>query len=82
MSELRFEDVTVRYGHARRGVTAVDRVSLTVPDGQVVGLVGSPARENPPWRERRSAWSHCTAGASCSTANRCATATATTGRCK
>ena len=36
MSELRFEDVTVRYG----GTTAVDGVSLTVPAGQVVGLVG------------------------------------------
>lgn len=36
MSELRFEDVVVRYGH----YTAVDRVSLTVPPGQVVGLVG------------------------------------------
>lgn len=40
MSELRFEDVTIRYGQARRGVTAVDRVSLTIPDSQVVGLVG------------------------------------------
>ena len=36
MSELRFEDVTVRYG----STTAVDEVSLTVPSGQVVGLVG------------------------------------------
>ncbi len=40
MSELRFEDVTVRYGQRRRGMTAVDRVNLTVPDGEVVGLVG------------------------------------------
>ncbi|MFD3406074.1 ABC transporter ATP-binding protein [Kribbella sp. NPDC058693] len=37
MSELRFEDVTVRYG---RALTAVDGVDLTVPSGQVVGLVG------------------------------------------
>ena len=36
MSELRFTDVTVRYGR----FTAVDGVSLTVPQGQVVGLVG------------------------------------------
>jgi peptide/nickel transport system ATP-binding protein len=36
MKELRFEDVTVRYG----ATTAVDGVSLTVPAGQVVGLVG------------------------------------------
>ena len=36
MSELRFEDVTVRFGRT----TAVDRVSLTVPVGTVVGLVG------------------------------------------
>ncbi len=36
MSELRFENVTVRYGRT----TAVDGVSLTVPEGEVVGLVG------------------------------------------
>ncbi len=36
MSELRFDEVTVRYGHH----TAVDGVSLTVPTGAVVGLVG------------------------------------------
>ncbi|CUR57837.1 oligopeptide ABC transporter (ATP-binding protein) [metagenome] len=36
MSELRFEDVTVRFGRT----TAVDRASLTVPVGTVVGLVG------------------------------------------
>ena len=36
MSELRFDNVTVRYG----STTAVDQVSLTVPSGQVLGLVG------------------------------------------
>jgi peptide/nickel transport system ATP-binding protein len=36
MSDLRFDDVTVRYGRT----TAVDGVSLTVPAGEVVGLVG------------------------------------------
>ncbi|HEY4019839.1 MAG TPA: ABC transporter ATP-binding protein [Pseudonocardiaceae bacterium] len=40
MSELRFDDVSVRYGNGRRGLTAVDGVSLVVPDGEVVGLVG------------------------------------------
>lgn len=35
-TDLRFEDVTVRYGRT----TAVDGVSLTVPEGEVVGLVG------------------------------------------
>ncbi|WP_046495785.1 ABC transporter ATP-binding protein [Streptomyces odonnellii] len=40
MSELVFDDVSVRYGGRRGGLTAVDRVSLTVPAGQVVGLVG------------------------------------------
>jgi peptide/nickel transport system ATP-binding protein len=36
LSGLRFDDVTVRYGRT----TAVDGVSLTVPEGAVVGLVG------------------------------------------
>jgi oligopeptide/dipeptide ABC transporter ATP-binding protein len=36
MSTLSFDGVTVRYGAA----TILDGVSLTVPDGQVVGLVG------------------------------------------
>lgn len=40
MSELRFSDVSVRYGTGRRAMTAVDRVDLAVPDGAVVGLVG------------------------------------------
>jgi oligopeptide/dipeptide ABC transporter ATP-binding protein len=40
VSELSFSDVTVRFGGRRRGLTAVDRVSLTVPTGGVVGLVG------------------------------------------
>ena len=40
MSELRFEDVRVRFGSRRRGMTAVDGVDLTVPAGAVVGLVG------------------------------------------
>src|SRR3954465_9975746 len=36
MSMLSFDEVTVRYGAA----TVLDGVSLTVPDGEVVGLVG------------------------------------------
>ncbi|WKN48990.1 ABC transporter ATP-binding protein [Nocardioides sp. Arc9.136] len=36
MSELRFDDVSVRYGRS----TVVDGVSLVVPPGEVVGLVG------------------------------------------
>ncbi len=40
MKDLRFEEVTIRYGSRRTGVVAVDRVSLTVPSGGVVGLVG------------------------------------------
>lgn len=35
-SELRFEDVSVRFGPT----LAVDRVTLSVPPGQIVGLVG------------------------------------------
>lgn len=40
MSELRFENVSVRYGMGRAAMTAVDDVSLTVPDGEVLGVVG------------------------------------------
>jgi peptide/nickel transport system ATP-binding protein len=36
MSGLEFEDVTVRYGRH----TVLDRVSLTVPEGRIMGLVG------------------------------------------
>ena len=36
MSELTFDHVTVRYGAS----TVLDEVSLTVPDGEIVGLVG------------------------------------------
>ncbi|MBB4685777.1 oligopeptide/dipeptide ABC transporter ATP-binding protein [Amycolatopsis jiangsuensis] len=38
--ELRFDDVSVRYGGRRRGTTVVDGVTLTVPSGATVGLVG------------------------------------------
>lgn len=40
MSELRFDDVTVRYGTGRRAMTAVGGVRLVVPSGEIVGLVG------------------------------------------
>jgi oligopeptide/dipeptide ABC transporter ATP-binding protein len=40
VSRLSFENVTVRFGTRRRGVTAVDGVDLCVPDRAVVGLVG------------------------------------------
>lgn len=40
MSVLEFSEVTVEYGTGRRRLRAVDRASLTVPDGAVVGLVG------------------------------------------
>jgi peptide/nickel transport system ATP-binding protein len=40
MSELRFDQVTVRFGTGSHVLTAVDGVDLTVPSGQVVGLVG------------------------------------------
>ncbi len=40
MTELRFEDVTVRFGTGRQSMTAVDHVTLAVPSGQIVGLVG------------------------------------------
>lgn len=40
MGELKFENVSVTFGHGRRKVTAVDQVSLIVPEGKVLGLVG------------------------------------------
>ena len=40
MSELRFENVTVRYGTGRHAHVAAEAVDLVVPSGQVVGLVG------------------------------------------
>jgi peptide/nickel transport system ATP-binding protein len=40
MSELRIEDLTVRYGTGVSAHLAVDGVSLTVPEGEIVGLVG------------------------------------------
>ncbi|BCJ37024.1 dipeptide/oligopeptide/nickel ABC transporter ATP-binding protein [Actinocatenispora thailandica] len=40
MSELAFDNLRVRYGTHRSGLTAVDGVDLTVPAGSVVGLVG------------------------------------------
>jgi len=40
LTTLAARGVTVRFGHGQRGLTAVDRVDLTVPDGATVGLVG------------------------------------------
>ncbi|WP_223622554.1 ABC transporter ATP-binding protein [Microbacterium sp. EST19A] len=40
MSELLFDEVSVRYGVGRGAMTAVDRVSILVPDGGVTGVVG------------------------------------------
>jgi peptide/nickel transport system ATP-binding protein len=40
MGELRFDGVSVRFGTRRHGLTAVDGVTLTVPDREIVGLVG------------------------------------------
>jgi peptide/nickel transport system ATP-binding protein len=40
VSELRFENVTVRYGAGRHAHVAAEAVDLVVPPGQVVGLVG------------------------------------------
>ena len=40
MSELRFDDVTVRYGTGRHAHVAAADVNLVVPSGHVVGLVG------------------------------------------
>ena len=40
MSELRFDNVTVRYGTGRHAHVAAADVNLVVPSGQVLGLVG------------------------------------------
>jgi peptide/nickel transport system ATP-binding protein len=40
VSELRFDNVTVRYGTGRHAHVAAEAVDLVVPSGHVVGLVG------------------------------------------
>jgi peptide/nickel transport system ATP-binding protein len=40
MTALRVRDLVVTYGRGSRALRAVDRVSLTIPDGGVLGLVG------------------------------------------
>jgi len=40
MTELRFIDVSVRFGTIRRPIVAVDHVNLTVPSCGILGLVG------------------------------------------
>jgi peptide/nickel transport system ATP-binding protein len=40
VSELRFDNVTVRYGTGRHAHVAAESVDLVVPSGRVVGLVG------------------------------------------
>jgi peptide/nickel transport system ATP-binding protein len=40
MSELRIEELSVRYGYGASAHLAVDQVSLVVPSGEIVGLVG------------------------------------------
>lgn len=40
MSELRFADVSIRYGSGRNALTAVRGADLVIPSGSVVGLVG------------------------------------------
>lgn len=37
---LEIRDLSVRYGSGKRALTAVDRVTITVPSGGTVGLVG------------------------------------------
>jgi oligopeptide/dipeptide ABC transporter ATP-binding protein len=39
-SRLELKDLVVRYGSAKHSLTAVDRVSLEVPESQTFGLVG------------------------------------------
>lgn len=40
MTHLRFENVTVGFGHGARAVRAVDDITLSVGSGEVLGLVG------------------------------------------
>ncbi|QYM65411.1 hypothetical protein [Microbacterium sp. Se5.02b] len=44
MAALVVEDLVVTFGHGDSSFNAVDGVSLTVPHGSIVGLVGSPGR--------------------------------------
>ncbi len=50
MAELVVDDLVVTFGHGDSSFNAVDGVSLTVPHGSIVGLVGSPAQASPPSR--------------------------------
>ena len=79
MSELRFDDVTVRYGaHAPRSTASAS----TVPDGPGASAwSASPVRQVDAGPRRRRARARSSAGASCSTASRCRRA-AGAGRCR
>jgi len=41
MAGLKLDRVSKRYGHRQRSVLAVDQVSMTIEDGEIIGLLGS-----------------------------------------
>ncbi|MFD0628982.1 hypothetical protein ACFQ2K_46585 [Streptomyces sanglieri] len=59
MTTLQVTDLTVRHPVPRDSLAAVDGVSLEIPSGTTLGLVGSPAPENPVWPAQSSASSPC-----------------------
>lgn len=70
---------SVRYGNNRRGLTAADRVNLTVPDGEVVGLVGESGSGKSTLARAAVGLTPAALAGSCSTASQYATASADIG---
>jgi ABC-type glutathione transport system ATPase component len=71
MSELTFDNVSVRYGSRRRGSTVVDGVNLSVASGTVVGLVGESGSGKSTLARAAVGRFPCRAGRSFSTGGRC-----------
>ncbi len=46
---LKIDNLSVAYQSLRGDVQAVDGVSLSIGDGEIMGLAGSPAVASPPW---------------------------------
>ena len=68
MTTLAASALTVRFGQGERGLTAVDRVDLELPEGATVGLVGESGSGKSTLARALSGSSRSPAGRSSSTA--------------